>query len=218
MHGKLKMLQNSIILLFVNHNGKIVKLSSIHCIIDFLNCLNYTIQSFSKLFLVQLTRICIWYFIIFIENYRRILHKHVLCLVFNRLSLVAIISKRQKIYLPALRVWASDTPHPQEEVSLQTHGEYSTFFKIRSETYRTEAQFCQNLYMVKKESLLDWPKFCQSGSAVWHLFWRLIAKQLESRKALPKIYKLLPIETIHSTINSDGRNWKHIFGHPVKVH
>ena len=38
---------------------------------------------------------------------------------------------------------------------------------------RTEAQFCQNLYMIKKESLPDRPKFCWSGSAVWHLFWRL---------------------------------------------
>ena len=26
-------------------------------------------------------------------------------------------------------------------------------FKIRSETCRTEAQFCENLYMIKKESL-----------------------------------------------------------------
>ena len=46
-------------------------------------------------------------------------------------------------------------------------------FKIRSETCRTEAQFCQNLYMVKKENMSDWPRFCRSGSAVWHLFWRL---------------------------------------------
>ena len=28
-------------------------------------------------------------------------------------------------------------------------------FKIRSETCRTKAQFCQNLYMTKKESLVD---------------------------------------------------------------
>ena len=49
----------------------------------------------------------------------------------------------------------------------------SWVFKIRSETSQTEAQFCQNLYMTKKESLPDWPKFCQSGSAVRHLFWRL---------------------------------------------
>ena len=27
--------------------------------------------------------------------------------------------------------------------------------------------------MIKKESLLDQPKFWRSGSAVWHLFWRL---------------------------------------------
>ena len=30
---------------------------------------------------------------------------------------------------------------------------YDTVFKIRSETCRTEAQFCENLYMIKKESL-----------------------------------------------------------------
>ena len=46
-------------------------------------------------------------------------------------------------------------------------------FKIRSETCQTKAQFCQNLYMIKKESLPDRPQFCRSGSAVWHLFWRL---------------------------------------------
>ena len=45
--------------------------------------------------------------------------------------------------------------------------------KIISETCWTEAQFCQNLYMIKKESLPDQPKFCRSGSTVWHLFWRL---------------------------------------------
>ena len=37
-----------------------------------------------------------------------------------------------------------------------------TVFKIRSETCWTKAQFCKDLYMVKKESLPDWPKFCQS--------------------------------------------------------
>ena len=47
-------------------------------------------------------------------------------------------------------------------------------FKIRSETCRTEAQFCQNL-IIKKESLQGRPKFCRSWSAVWHLFWRLWA-------------------------------------------
>ena len=46
-------------------------------------------------------------------------------------------------------------------------------FKIRSETCRTKAQFCENLYMIKKESLPDRPKFCRSMSAVRHLFWRL---------------------------------------------
>ena len=48
-----------------------------------------------------------------------------------------------------------------------------TVFKIRFETCRTAAQFWQNLYMTKKESLLDRRKFCRSGSAVRHLFWRL---------------------------------------------
>ena len=51
----------------------------------------------------------------------------------------------------------------------------SPVFKIRSETCQTEAKFCQNLYMIKKESLPDQPKFCRSGSAVWHLFSRLSA-------------------------------------------
>ena len=49
----------------------------------------------------------------------------------------------------------------------------TSVFKIRAETCRTEAQFCQNVYMIKNESLPDWPKFCLSGSAVQHLFWRL---------------------------------------------
>ena len=33
---------------------------------------------------------------------------------------------------------------------------------------------CQNLSMIEKESMPDRPKFCQSGSAVRHLFWRLL--------------------------------------------
>ena len=40
---------------------------------------------------------------------------------------------------------------------------YTSVFKIRSESCRTEAQFCQNLYIIKKESLLHWPKFCRSA-------------------------------------------------------
>ena len=56
---------------------------------------------------------------------------------------------------------------------------YLSVFKIRSETCRTEAQFCQNLYMIKKESLPDQHKFCWSGSAVQHLFWRLIHVSLK---------------------------------------
>ena len=48
-----------------------------------------------------------------------------------------------------------------------------TVFKIRSETCRNETQFCENLYMIKKESLPDRHKFCRSISAVRHLFWRL---------------------------------------------
>ena len=50
----------------------------------------------------------------------------------------------------------------------------TTVFKIRSETCRTEGQFCQNLYMTKKESLLGPPKFYRSRSAVQHLFWKLL--------------------------------------------
>ena len=50
--------------------------------------------------------------------------------------------------------------------------EPNTALKIRFETCRTEAQFCQDLYMVKKDSLPNWPRFCQSGSPVRHLFWR----------------------------------------------
>ena len=49
----------------------------------------------------------------------------------------------------------------------------SPVFKIRFETCRTAAQFWQNLYMTKKESLPDRRKFCRSGSAVRPLFWRL---------------------------------------------
>ena len=48
-----------------------------------------------------------------------------------------------------------------------------TVFKIRSETCRTKAQFCQNFYMIKKENLPDRPEFCRSRSTVQHLFWRL---------------------------------------------
>ena len=58
-------------------------------------------------------------------------------------------------------------------LTLKTIPSWSALFKIWSETCRTEAQFCQNLYMIKKETLPDRPKFCQSGSAVRHLFWRL---------------------------------------------
>ena len=56
----------------------------------------------------------------------------------------------------------------------------STVFKIRFETCRTAAQFWQNLYMTKKESLPDRRKFCRSGSAVRHLFWRLYQTWLYS--------------------------------------
>ena len=58
--------------------------------------------------------------------------------------------------------------------SLNKLWHFGTVFKIRSETCRTKAQFCQNLYMIKKESLPDRPKFCGSASAVRHLFWRLL--------------------------------------------
>ena len=55
---------------------------------------------------------------------------------------------------------------------IQVNGSGSVF-KIRFETCWTAAQFWQNLYMTKKESLPDRRKFCRSGSAVRHLFWRL---------------------------------------------
>ena len=45
---------------------------------------------------------------------------------------------------------------------LMPHCIVGSVFRIRSETCRTEAQFCQNL-MKKKESLPGRPKFCQSG-------------------------------------------------------
>ena len=50
-----------------------------------------------------------------------------------------------------------------------------TVFKIRSETCWTEAQFCQNSYMIKKESLLDRHLFWRLGSALilntsWYAF------------------------------------------------
>ena len=60
----------------------------------------------------------------------------------------------------------------------------SSVFKIRSETCWTEAQFYQNLYMIKKESLLDQSKFCQSGFGVRHLFWRLVHTVLSLLKGL----------------------------------
>ena len=58
-------------------------------------------------------------------------------------------------------------------VKFERHLGSNAVFKIRFETCRTTAQFWQNLYMTKKESLPDRRKFCRSGSAVRHLFWRL---------------------------------------------
>ena len=67
--------------------------------------------------------------------------------------------------------------HPGFQQTSLEKFQWLSVFKIRSETSRTEAQFCQNLYiylyMIKKESLPDRPKFCRSMSAVRHLFWRL---------------------------------------------
>ena len=37
---------------------------------------------------------------------------------YSCLCFVVIFSKRQKIHVPALRVWSSDHPHPQEEVNI----------------------------------------------------------------------------------------------------
>ena len=80
----------------------------------------------------------------------------------------------------------------------------NSVFKIRSETCRTVAQFFQNLYMIKKESLPDRPKFCRSGSAVRHLFWRLLTHWLVMAPAKCSckfefvIFQLIPRITIFS--------------------
>ena len=42
---------------------------------------------------------------------------------------------------------------PPQKVSTLVPTVSTAVFKIRSETCRTEAQFCENLYMIKKESL-----------------------------------------------------------------
>ena len=75
--------------------------------------------------------------------------------------------------VPCISYWWPGTLH---QLLMTWHSASATdaVFKIRSETCRTEAQFCQNLYMIKKESLSDRPKFCRSMSAVRHLFWRLL--------------------------------------------
>ena len=93
-------------------------------------------------------------------------------------NLVAIKEVRhvgQQIYNQSLSVWYK-TKFGSQNLATK-FGVFldisSSVFKIRSETCRTEAQFCQNLYMIKKESLPDRPKFCWSMSAVRHLFWRL---------------------------------------------
>ena len=70
-------------------------------------------------------------------------------------------------------LWPCDTMWFRQQAITWTNAGLSlmTVFEIRSETCRTEAQFCQNLYVIKKESLSDQPKLYRSGSAVQHLFW-----------------------------------------------
>ena len=71
MHGNLK---NILIYLVIhisrNHNDEIVIIDT-----GFLNYFKYTTQLFCKLFITQLTRMCIWIFTNFIEKYRHIICK-----------------------------------------------------------------------------------------------------------------------------------------------
>ena len=76
---------------------------------------------------------------------------------------------------PIFKAWG--LPLSCWPVSLEARHTY-TIFKLKSETCQTKAQFCPNLDMIKKKSLPDWPKFCRSGSTVWHLFWRLPIESL----------------------------------------
>ena len=79
-----------------------------------------------------------------------------------------------KVHL-TIEVWQYSIIYNMICLWIFDHSHYTRYsvFKIKSETCQTKAQFCQNLYMVKNESLPDRPKFCRSGSAVRHLFWRL---------------------------------------------
>ena len=81
-----------------------------------------------------------------------------------RISIHSTEAKSEKNIFFATQLWF---PAPDQDF------QRFVVLKIRSETCQTKAQFCQNSYMIKKESLQDRPKFCRSGSAVWHLFWRL---------------------------------------------
>ena len=71
MHGNLVIFQNVVFLIFNNHNDE--SIANYHRY-KFLNYPNHTVQLFSKLLIMQLTRILIWYTIDFIENYRPIFY------------------------------------------------------------------------------------------------------------------------------------------------
>ena len=46
-------------------------------------------------------------------------------------SLLLVNSQRCKTHVPALRVWSTDEPHPQEEVSLNlTDSEHDTLLSL----------------------------------------------------------------------------------------
>ena len=76
-------------------------------------------------------------------------------------------------------------------------------FKIRSETCSTKALCCQNLYIIKKESLRDKQKYSQSGSVVRILFWRLWVPGSQNyfilQLHLPPLVILIKLSTICST-------------------
>ena len=81
------------------------------------------------------------------------------------LGILAIIfQKIMNLMLPFIQVW---------DIYSRAHttisGLWNKIWNLQDQT-----QFWQNLYMIKKESLPDRPQFCQSGSAVWQPFWRLL--------------------------------------------
>ena len=86
----------------------------------------------------------------------------------------------------------------------------SSILHIRLVLHETIFQFCQNLYMIKKESSPNRPKFCRSGSAVQHLFWRLIFIEnsltidilIEKSNLLPIIFNIPAIWFMMRWVNT----------------